>query len=131
MTYRLLLADDDAALREVVREVCAPFFDVLEAESGDEAWELVQSRPDLALCDLHMPGRSGLEALSALKALDARRPAVLMTSRPTEALVDEVRAGRIDSLLPKPFSRQSLLRTLAAAVQAAYDDREFVRRWSL
>ena len=129
MSYRLLLADDDAAFREVVKELCAPFFEVLEAETGDDAYGIATlDRPDLALCDFHMPGRTGLDALTAFKQLDVRRPAILMTSDPSLELAREVQLARIDSLLEKPFTRRQLLRTFATAVDSAFHDDGLMRR---
>ena len=129
MTYRLLLADDDPALRAVLRELCAPFFEILEADNGDTAFELaLMERPDLALCDLHMPGRSGLEALAALKELDLRRPAILMTSDPTVELERQLRQAHIDTLLTKPFSRSKLLGTFACAIEDAFHDESLRQR---
>lgn len=129
MGYRLLLADDDAAFREVVREVCSPFFEIIEAETGDAALEIaVAVHPDLALCDFHMPGCTGLEALTALKTFDIRRPAILMTSDVSADLQQQVRVARIDSLLEKPFTRKQLLHTFAAAMKTAYHDLGLTQR---
>ncbi|OYW19838.1 MAG: hypothetical protein B7Z55_08165, partial [Planctomycetales bacterium 12-60-4] len=129
MVYRLLLADDDAAFREVVREVCAPFFEILEADTGDAALEIaVGEHPELALCDFHMPGCSGLEALSALKTFDVRRPAILMTSDVSADLRERVQLARIDSLLAKPFTRHQLLQTFANAIDTAYHDGGMTQR---
>lgn len=129
LSYRLLLADDDQALREIVRDVCAPFFEVLEAETGDQALEIAtHAHPDLALCDFHMPGCSGLEALTALKLFDCRRPAILMTSDVSPALELQVQRAHIDSLLPKPFGRRQLLQTFATAMQSGYHDEGFLQR---
>lgn len=129
MNYRLLIADDDAALRAVLRELCAPFFEILEADNGDTAFELAMAElPDLALCDLHMPGRSGLEALAALKELDVRRPAILMTSEPSWELQRQLQQAHIDTLLTKPFSRSKLLGTFASAIDDAFHDESLRQR---
>lgn len=129
MSYRLLLADDDSAFREIVREVCTPFFEILEADTGDAAWEIaIVAQPDLALCDFHMPGRTGLEALSAFKAIDVRRPAILMSSELSPDLEQLAQRAHIDSLLQKPFSRRILLRTFAAVMETAYHDQSFSQR---
>lgn len=129
MAYRLLLADDDDALREIVRELCAPFFQILEAGTGDAALEIARvEHPDLALCDFHMPGCSGLEALSALKSLDIRRPTILMTSDVSPDLTRELERAQVDTLLPKPFSRRQLLTTMASAIELAYHDEALRQR---
>lgn len=121
--YRLLIADDDDALRQVVCEVCAPFFDIIEARTGDEALLRVRREfPDVALCDLHMPGQDGLHVLEAFKGLDLRRPGILMTAQSSLELRDQIRQVGIDWLLEKPFSRQQLLGTFGQLLEAAYHD---------
>lgn len=67
---RLLLADDDRSVRLGVAELLADLgLEVLHAETGDEALELIANMTalDAALLDMHMPGRSGLEVLPVLR----------------------------------------------------------------
>ncbi|MEZ5988664.1 MAG: response regulator [Planctomycetota bacterium] len=69
MTHRILIADDDEALRETLGELLSRIgFGVLEAADGTTALELLRSqRPALSLLDYHMPGMSGLEVLRAMQ----------------------------------------------------------------
>ncbi|MDZ4688593.1 MAG: response regulator [Planctomycetaceae bacterium] len=127
--YRLLIADDDEAFRQIVCEVCAPFFDIVEARTGDEAITRVRRElPDIALCDLHMPGQDGLHVLEAYKGLDLRRPGILMSARWSLELRDQARLAGIDSLLDKPFTRRQLLRTVGTAIETAYHEPDFGSR---
>ena len=117
-------------MRDIVCEVCAPFFEILTADSGDAAREIVLiEKPDVALCDFRMPGCSGLEALAALKALDIRRPTILMTSEdPSAWTCSYQREAPFDSLLTKPFSKRELLSTFATLIGRAYHDADFQQR---
>jgi CheY-like chemotaxis protein len=127
--YRLLIADDDEAFRQIVCEVCAPYFDIVEARTGDEALNRVRRElPDIALCDLHMPGQDGLHVLEAYKGLDLRRPGILMTARCSRELRDQLKLARIDSLLEKPFTRRQLLGAVGQAIEIAYHEPDFRHR---
>ncbi|MFL6588267.1 MAG: response regulator [Luteimonas sp.] len=65
MTIRVFLVDDHALVRTGLRMILANETDIEvigEAESGEEALPLIRRlKPDIVLCDLHLPGVSGLE----------------------------------------------------------------------
>ena len=62
MSAKVLIADDDDLLRELLREVLS-VFDVIEAEDGKEAVEMFKMhRPDVVLMDINMPVMDGIEA---------------------------------------------------------------------
>jgi CheY-like chemotaxis protein len=70
---RVLIADDDLEVRSGIVDLLAPLgLDILEAESGLEVLEWLARHArdplDLLMLDMHMPGCSGLEVLTALKA---------------------------------------------------------------
>lgn len=84
---RILVVDDSPAIRArlVAMLVEVPGVEAREAAGADEALEVIRtSRPDLVVLDLHMPGKSGLEVLPALKALPSAPVVVVLTSHPTE-----------------------------------------------
>ncbi len=65
MTIRVFLVDDHALVRTGLRMILSAETDIQiigEAESGEDALPLIRKhRPDVVLCDLHLPGISGLE----------------------------------------------------------------------
>ena len=73
MNARILVADDDADLREIVRlTLQRDGYDVIEAADGDQAVaRALDSAPSLILLDLLMPGTDGFDACRRLKS-DAR-----------------------------------------------------------
>jgi len=69
----VLIADDDLEILAIVRNVVrAKGFTVLEATDGDEAMaRVVESRPDLVILDVMMPGQSGWEVCRSIRESDA------------------------------------------------------------
>ena len=107
----LLIVDDDAILRErLARALSARGFEVQTAGSYDEAMALARVEcPELALVDLRIPGRSGLELIRDLKALDAETKIVVLTGYGSIATtIDAMKLGAV-YYLPKPADAEDIL----------------------
>lgn len=128
-TYQLLIADDDGDFRQTVCEIFAPFFRLIEAESGEEAIEVVsRQQVHLALFDMHMKQLTGLDALRQLRALHIVAPCILVTADYTDELRDDAEQAAAFSVLRKPVTRRVLVNTVARAVGSAYKDSELMDR---
>jgi response regulator RpfG family c-di-GMP phosphodiesterase len=109
---RILLVDDDPALRTLLRTTFeVADVEVIEADGADAARRRIRAaRPDVIVLDVNMPGTTGLELCVELKA-DQRThdiPIILLTgsSGGTSAAAKKVGA---DAFLRKPFSPLELL----------------------
>jgi two-component system response regulator HydG len=121
--YELLLADDDAEFRRTLRLVLEPHVDLCEAACGEEAVEIVRTRPvDLVLLDMHMRSLSGLDTLRVVKSMRAALPCIIITASPTDELRRTAALADVFTVLKKPVSRRLLLRTVSQALELAYDD---------
>jgi DNA-binding response OmpR family regulator len=110
----VLVCDNEAVMRALVRASLEPDYDVVEARDGDEALEHVASgRPDLLVLDMMMPGRSGLEVLGEVRRAGGTMPVIMLTARVQAA--DRVAAADAgaDRFLAKPFSPAELAATVA------------------
>ena len=69
MNKKVLIADDETSLREMYKErLSHESFDVIFAKDGEEALELIyRERPYLALLDIMMPNKTGMEVLEEVK----------------------------------------------------------------
>ncbi|MDD3411134.1 MAG: response regulator, partial [Eubacteriales bacterium] len=68
----LLIADDDEMSRRIIKRFLKDTFDILEAEDGEQALELLHTRRvDGVLLDILMPKMDGLQVLERLRADDA------------------------------------------------------------
>jgi len=121
--YQLLIADDDSSFRDVLKEVLAPYFKLFEAESGEEAIELVEQTPvDIVLLDMHMDILTGLEAVRIMKQINAILPCILITADATEELRQDACAADAYEVLAKPVKRQELVTTVSHALVETYQD---------
>jgi CheY-like chemotaxis protein len=119
----VLIADDEASLRLLVSatlewEECK----VIEAADGDEAWDLVRTeRPTLAILDVTMPGRSGIELAQAIKGDPDLRATkvVLLTAKAQEQDRQAGLAAGADLYLTKPFSPLELLSVVEQALEGS------------
>ena len=121
--YHLLIADDDAGFREVLREIFEPHFELIEAESGEQAIEVVECwRVDIALLDMNMDELSGIDTIRALKNMYSIAPCILITANATEDVCRDATNADAFSVLKKPVTKNDLLFTVSSALQLAYDD---------
>jgi CheY-like chemotaxis protein len=111
--YRILIVDDDAAIRGLVARVLrAAGHDVVVATDGRAALRTAlgdSMRFELLLTDVEMPGMTGIELAARLRAARPSLPVVLMSGE--ESIVEAAR-GRADlvrAAIHKPFSALELL----------------------
>ncbi|GAA3630849.1 SpoIIE family protein phosphatase [Streptomyces chitinivorans] len=117
---RVLVADDNADMREYLRRILAPGYRVTTVADGRAALEAVRAdAPDMVVSDVMMPRMDGLELVAALRA-DSRTasvPVLLLSARAgQEASIEGLEAGA-DDYLVKPFSAAELLARVRAAVK--------------
>jgi two-component system response regulator HydG len=106
----LLVVDDQASIREsMLITFRREGYEVLEAESGERALEILERRPfDLVITDLRMPGIDGIEVLKTVKEMAPDTEVVVMTAYGTiEGAVTAIKRGAYD-YLTKPFQPEEL-----------------------
>lgn len=116
---RVLLVDDEGSLLlTLAANLELEGFDVVGAESGERALQLVASQSfDLVLSDIRMPGMSGVELFQKIRVLRPEMPVVLMTAFALEELVDQALSEGAFTVLPKPFSIEQVVATLLHAAR--------------
>jgi DNA-binding NarL/FixJ family response regulator len=115
---RVVLADDQTLVRQGIRsllELDGGIAIAAEAADGDEALAAIRrEKPDVALLDVRMPGRTGVEVLRELHAAGELPPAILLTTfDDDEALLEGVKAGARGYLL-KDVSLEQLTDAIRA-----------------
>jgi two-component system, NtrC family, response regulator AtoC len=112
---RVLIADDDAAIRGTLVELLrGEGYDILEAKSGTEVLRIVPvEEPDLLLIDLRMPDQDGIQILKRLSAQDISvGNVILMTAYGTSSTtIEAMHLGAYD-YITKPFDVDRVLFTI-------------------
>ena len=98
MRYEILVADDHAIIRDGLKKILADTEDLIvagEASNGNDALQRVRDRDwHLAILDISMPGRSGLELIKLIKAERPKLPLLIFSMHQEEQYaVRAIRAG--------------------------------------
>jgi signal transduction histidine kinase len=119
---RILVADDNADMRDYLARLLEPAYQVQTAPDGAQALDLARAwHPDIILSDVMMPNLDGFGLLRAVRAEPslARTPIIMLSARAgEESRVEGLDAGA-DDYLVKPFSAQELLARVRVHVELA------------
>jgi DNA-binding response OmpR family regulator len=116
---RLLIAEDDAKLRDVLaRGLIQAGYTVDAVSRGDDAHALLMRNAyDVAVVDWRMPGGDGIDVVATLRADGVSLPVLMLTARDTAP--DRIRGldAGCDDYLVKPFEFDELLARLRALLR--------------
>jgi two-component system nitrogen regulation response regulator GlnG len=123
---RVLVADDEASIRFVLRETLeSAGHEVTEAATGDAALQALSGQSfDVAFFDIRMPGPSGLELLEQVRALGSDVAMVIITAQSTfENAVEAMKRGALDYLV-KPFGMDAVQALVTKVLRTRALERE-------
>ena len=119
---RILVADDNADMRDYIRRLLGDYYELTIASNGEEALRTAREGGiDLVLTDVMMPVLDGFGLLRDLRGdpRTARLPVVLLSARAgEEARVEGLRAGA-DDYMVKPFAARELQARVASTLHLA------------
>ena len=128
---RVVLADDNADMRQYIARLLEPRFEVHSAPNGRSALNLIRRHPpDLVVTDVMMPELDGFGLLREMRADPALQslPVIMLSARAgEEARIEGVQAGADDYVI-KPFSARELLARISAQVDMLHIRRDAQRR---
>lgn len=114
---KILFADDDPEIREVIRLLLgSEGYEIIEAADGDEAVAKMDPSVDLVILDVMMPGRSGIAACAEIRKISAV-PVLFLTARSQDS--DKTMGFSVggDDYLVKPFSYAELNSRVKALIR--------------
>jgi AmiR/NasT family two-component response regulator len=118
VAVRVVIAEDEAIVRLDLKETLEEegYEVVGETGRGDEAVELVDRlKPDLAILDIKMPGKDGLEAAREI-AMPRKAAVLILTAFSQRDLIEQARDAGALAYLVKPFQKSELLPAVEVAL---------------
>jgi len=110
----VLVVDDDPAVLALLAAQLASDFEVVAAQSAEDARIVLAARSvDILLCDLHLPDESGLVLLDSTRRASPRTARVLITGAARiEDAIDAINHAQVHRLVLKPWKGEDLRQTL-------------------
>jgi DNA-binding NtrC family response regulator len=118
MKYKLLILDDEPSILQMLRSSFQTDIEVfLESESDAALRRIASERPNVAILDINLPGKSGLEVLKEAKKIDPGLAIIIATGcGTTQTAIEAMKLGAYD-YLTKPFD----IRKMQVIVQKALE----------
>ena len=115
---RLLLVEDDDAIRETLRDQLQEEFSIVEAARGAEALELAEaSHHDLIILDVGLPDMDGLDVCKLMRRAGINAPVIMLTGADTEADTVLGLDWGANDYVTKPFKMGLLLARIRAQLR--------------
>jgi two-component system cell cycle response regulator DivK len=116
----ILIVEDNEQNRKLARDLLqVNGYRTIEAETGEDGVALALDRaPDLVVMDIHLPGISGIDALTQLRAKPATRaiPVIAFTASVMPQDRSDILAAGFDVFVSKPINLEAFLAAIAAAL---------------
>ena len=127
---RILVIEDEFINREILGYMLRDSYDLVFAETGAKALELLEEQQDtlsLVLLDLNLPDMKGMDILRRVKSEDfnAQLPVIVMTAD-QDAEVECLNLGAID-FIPKPYPKQEVILARVLRTIELFEDRDIIR----
>lgn len=111
----VMAVDDSPVSRKMIKKALEPegFQIVAEAGNGKQAVDLYPTaKPDVITMDVTMPIMDGLEAASAIKAINSSQRIVMLSAMGDDDIKNEARQRGIDAVCSKPFKPDDIIGTI-------------------
>ena len=132
---KILVADDSPITRKILQRALENAgFDIIVAEEGDHAWQILTDSPDisLAILDWMMPGLSGIEICKKLAKKQSRFVyIILLTAKDGNKNLDDAFQAGADDFIHKPFDNEELLAKIKVGQKTINRKRELLQNHNL
>lgn len=118
--YRVLCVDDEPNILSALRRMLSlEGYQVSVAESGHKALQLLgQEKPEVMVCDMRMPGMTGVDVLEQASQISPMTMRILLTGAADQHdTIDAINRGQIYRYLGKPWNDAELLAVIRAAIE--------------
>ncbi|MBL0342025.1 MAG: response regulator transcription factor [Bacteroidetes bacterium] len=113
---KILIADDHAIVRKVIRQIISEFYADAEIEEVSNCFDLIQSarlqKFDIIISDLSMPGKNGLETIKDLRAEGIDTPILILSMHPEDQYALRVLKAGGSGYLTKESAPEELVKAI-------------------
>ncbi len=114
----ILIVDDEPSVRESLKMILKPSYQVHTATAGTEALQSIQkNKIDLVALDLKMPGLSGIDVLQQIKKNDPDMEVIVITAHGTPQNVQEASRYGAGDFITKPFNVPDLISSINKSLE--------------
>ena len=116
MGKKVLIVDDAAFMRMMLKDILQKndFEVVAEAENGKVGVVVYQKfKPDIVTMDITMPEMNGIDAVKAIKALDANAKIVMVSAMGQQPMVIEAIQAGANDFIVKPFQPERVIEAIS------------------
>ena len=122
MKHKILIVDDEAEiLKTFDLQLEGTIYDVIEAEDGEQAIEVLKNENILEvvviICDVRMPKVNGVEAVAYFQENYANIPVIMLTGFPDVQLAVDFMKGGVVEFLVKPVEKDKLVEAVRKAAR--------------
>jgi CheY-like chemotaxis protein len=106
----ILIVDDELGVRESLRQLLKPYYEIHTAANGEEALNIIREQKiHLITLDLNMPKLSGIETLREIRKIDGEVPIIIITGYGTPQDEKEALLYGVKAFIPKPFDTNEII----------------------
>jgi DNA-binding NtrC family response regulator len=119
VSYKIIVVDDEPANLRLLERLFRHDYEVITAESGEEALQLLsQHDAALLITDQRMPGMTGVELLKRTTMIRPRMVRIILTGyTDVDTLVEAINSGHVYKYVTKPWSNEELRLTVSRALE--------------
>jgi DNA-binding NtrC family response regulator len=106
----ILIVDDELGVRESLRMILKPYYEIYTAPDGEAALNIIRERKiRLITLDLNMPKLSGIETLREIRKIDGEIPVIIITGYGTDKDRKEALLYGVKAFIAKPFNTSTMI----------------------
>jgi DNA-binding NtrC family response regulator len=119
VSYKIIVVDDEPANLRVLERLFRRDYEVITAESGEEALRLLgQHDAALLITDQRMPGMTGVELLKHTATIRPHMVRIILTGyTDVDTLVEAINSGLVYKYVTKPWNNEELRLTISRALE--------------
>ena len=117
-TKSILVVDDELSVRESLKMILKPIYQVYTAVDGQQALQFIQNdKIDLVALDLKMPGLPGIDVLQQIKKNDPDIEVIIITAHRTPQNIQDASQYGAGDFITKPFNVPDLIHSIKKSLE--------------